>query len=113
MEKVFVAQRVLGKLVETENTLDAAFAQSAELMSVLLQARKDVNAPLTFADPAQAKLMDAIKALSEARTAMVAVHGELTEAKLRLGIRTSLGGVDSNLGHFLAETTEVTLRDVG
>src|SRR3954464_13716362 len=84
MEKVFVAQRVLGKLVETENTLDAAFAQSAELLGELLQARKDVNAPLTFADPVQAKLMEAIKSLSEARTAMVGVHNELTEAKLRL-----------------------------
>ena len=35
--------------------------------------------------------MEAIKALSEARTAMVGVHNELNEAKLRLGIRTKMG----------------------
>jgi hypothetical protein len=105
---------VLGKLVETENTLDAAYAQSAELLSEVLQARKDVNAPLTVADPVQAKLMEAIKALSEARTAMVGVHTELTEAKLRLGIRTSLGGIDSQMSpHLLVETNQVSMRDVG
>jgi hypothetical protein len=39
--------------------------------------------------------MEAISALSAARTAMVGVHGELAEAKLRLGIRTKMGGVEN------------------
>jgi hypothetical protein len=90
MEKVFVAKQVATKLFATEAAVDAAFAEAAELMSVMLAARKEVNASLVFADDCQVKLMEAMKALSDARTAMVAVHGELEEAKLRLGIRTKL-----------------------
>lgn len=94
MEKVFVAQRVAKKLLSTEAAVDGALAEAAELMSVMLAARKDVNTSLVFADASQVKLMEAMKALSEARTAMVAVHNELAEAKLRLGIRTRMDGED-------------------
>ena len=56
-------------------------------------------------------LMEAMKALSEARTAMVAVHNELNEAKLRLGIRTKMGFENKP---FALETNETTsLREVG
>jgi hypothetical protein len=50
-----------------------------------------VNASMVFADDAAVKMVEAIKALSEARTAMVGVHNELNEAKLRLGIRAKMG----------------------
>ena len=92
MEKVFVAQRVAQKLFSTEAAVDGALAQAAELMSEMLQARQDVNASLVFADDVQVKMVEAIKALSEARTAMVGVHSQLGEAKLRLGIRTKMVG---------------------
>ena len=113
MEKVFVAQRVVTKLVSTEDTVDRALAETAELMGVLLQARRDVNADIKFADAAQAKLMQAMQALSEARTAMVDVHGELAEAKLRLGIRTSLGGGECGTTTFAKHDDVVTMREVG
>jgi flagellin-like hook-associated protein FlgL len=90
MEKAFVAQRVAKKLFVTEAAVDGALSEAAELMSEMLAARKEVNTSLVFADDAQVKLMDAMKALSEARTAMVAVHNELHEAQLRLGIRTKM-----------------------
>ena len=90
MEKIFVAQRVAKKLMTTEAAVDGALAEAAELMSEMLQARKDVNVAMTFGDDAAVKLVDAIKALSEARSSMVAVHNELNEAKLRLGIRTKM-----------------------
>lgn len=94
MEKAFVAQRVARKLFTTEAAVDGALVEAAELMSEMLKARQDVNASLIFADDVQVKMMEAMKALSEARTAMVGVHSELNEAKLRLGIRTKMSGQD-------------------
>jgi len=113
MEKVFVAQRVASKLFATENSVDAALAEATELMSEMLQARKDVNVSMIFADEAAVKLVEAIKALSEARTAMVGVHNELNEAKLRLGIRTRMDGwADKSL--FLRDGSKTTaMKDVG
>ncbi|WP_300576858.1 hypothetical protein [Phenylobacterium sp.] len=94
MEKAFVAQRVANKLFATEESVDAALMEATELMSEMLKARKDVGVSTVFGDDAAAKLVDAIKALGEARTAMVGVHGQLNEAKLRLGVRTKLTGPD-------------------
>ena len=111
MEKVFVAQRVAKKLFATEAAVDGAFAEAAELMSEMLAARKDVNASLVFADEAQVKLMEAMKALSEARTAMVAVHGELNDAKLRLGIRTRMDN-EQKPPHLAAPAEHVVAKAV-
>lgn len=80
------------KLFVTEAAVDGALSEAAELMSELLTARKEVNTSLVFADDVQVKLMEAMKALSEARTAMVGMHNELNEAKLRLGVRTKMNG---------------------
>ena len=90
MEKAFVAQRVAKKLFVTEAAVDGALSEAAELMSELLTARKEVNTSLVFADDVQVKLMEAMTALSNARTAMVGVHNELNEAQLRLGVRTKM-----------------------
>ena len=111
MEKAFVAQRVAKKLFVTEAAVDGALSEAAELMSELLTARKEVKTSLVFADDVQVKLMDAMKALSEARTAMVGVHNELNEAQLRLGVRTKM---DLQKPTSLAKTEETTgLRKVG
>jgi flagellin-like hook-associated protein FlgL len=112
MEKMFVAQRVAKKLFETEAAVDGALAEASELMSEMLKARKDVNASLVFADDAAVKMVEAIKALSEARTAMVAVHNELEQAKLRLGIRAKMG-FQNKSSIFMADTSETTMREVG
>ena len=110
MEKVFVAQRVAKKLFATESAVDSAMVEAAELMSVMLAARKDVNASLVFADDVQVKMMDALKALSEARTAMVGVHTQLDEAKLRLGIRTKMGYENKMAA---PEEAQTVMREVG
>jgi len=110
MEKAFVAQRVAKKLFVTEAAVDGALSEAAELMSEVLTARKQVNTSLVFADDVQVKLMDAMKALSEARTAMVAVHNELNEAQLRLGIRTKAEYIKVPL---LANPAQTNMREVG
>ena len=111
MEKAFVAQRVAKKLFVTEAAVDGAMVEAAELLSEMLKARKDVNVSMVFADDVQVKMMEAIKALSEARTAMVGVHNELNEAKLRLGIRTRMDG-ESKPPQAVTHTA-VTMREVG
>jgi hypothetical protein len=110
MEKAFVAQRVAKKLFVTEAAVDGALGEAAELMSELLTARKEVNTSLVFADDVQVKLMEAMKALSEARTAMVGVHNELNEAQLRLGVRTKM---DLQKPQTLQAIEQVTARRAG
>jgi ABC-type sugar transport system substrate-binding protein len=111
MEKVFVAQRVANKLFATESAVDGALAEAAELMSEMLKARKDVNVALVVGDDAASKLVDAIKALGEARTAMVGVHNELAEVKLRLGIRTKMDFEDKPPQ--ARQAIQTTMREVG
>ena len=82
MEKAFVAQRVAKKLFTTEAAVDSALVEAAELMGEMLKARQDISVSLVFADDVQVKMMEAMKALSEARSAMVGVHNELNEAIL-------------------------------
>jgi len=94
VEKVFVAQRVATKLFATENAVDAALAEASELMADMLQARKDLGLSAVFGDTAAARVVDAISALSTARTAMVAAHNELNESKLRIGIRAKMAGFE-------------------
>ena len=111
MEKAFVAQRVAKKLFTTEAAVDCAMVEAAELMGEMLKARQDVNVSLVFADDVQVKMMQALKALSEARSAMVGVHSELNEAKLRLGIRTKM---DYQIKPPQASAeAKTTLREVG
>lgn len=112
MDKAFVAQRVATKLIATEEAVDSAMVEATELMTDMLKARKDLGVSTVFGDEAAVKLMEAIKALGEARTAMVGVHGELNEAKLRLGIRTKMIGPDKPLALRQA-TPAVTMREVG
>ena len=111
MEKVFVAKRVASKLFSTEAAVDSAMVEASELMSEMLKARTDINMSLVFADDVQVKMMEAIKALSEARTAMVGVHNELSEAKLRLGIRTKMEWEEKPAQASVQTTT--TMREVG
>ena len=112
MEKAFVAQRVATKLFSTEAAVDQAMVEATELLADMLKARTDVNASLVFADDVQVKMMEALKALGEARTAMVGVHGELAEAQLRLGIRTKLGYMDKPPGQ-MRKAEATTMREVG
>jgi hypothetical protein len=112
MEKVFVAQRVAKKLFTTEAAVDGALVEASELMSEMLKARTDVKVSMVFADDVQVKMMEAMKALSEARTAMVAVHNELNEAKLRLGIRTKMHTEDGKPPQGVVRE-QTTMREVG
>ncbi|WP_338065469.1 hypothetical protein [Caulobacter zeae] len=72
--------------------------EAAELMADMLKARKDLGLSAVVGDKASAKLVEALAALGEARSAMVDMHGQLNEVKLRMGIRTKLAGVEDKSG---------------
>jgi hypothetical protein len=112
MDKVFVAQRIATKLFATENAVDAAMVEAAELMADLLKARKDIGLSAVVGDRASAKLVEALAALGEARSAMVEMHNELNDVKLRIGIRTKLIGIEDKSKDGIRGEA-VDLRDVG
>jgi len=92
VEKVFVAQRVATKLYATEAAVDAATVEVMEMMAELMQARKDLGLSATVGNGASAKFAEAVQALAIARTAIVEAHSQLDETRLRVGIRTRMGG---------------------
>jgi len=98
LEKVFVVKRVASKLHGAEAAIDAAMVQTAEMIAELVQARKDLGLAATVSAGATAKIMTAMAALSEARTAMVDAHGDLDQTRLRLGVRTKMVGWDKMEG---------------
>lgn len=111
MEKVFVAQRVATKLFATENAVDAAMVEAAELMADLLRARKDLGLSAVVGDRASAKLVEALSAMGEARSAMVEMHNELNDVKLRIGVRTKMVGWEDKPPEAVIRTAPHGLRD--
>jgi hypothetical protein len=97
MDKAFIAQRVANKLWSTENAVDAAMAEAAALMGELVTGRQEMKVAAQTTEKATADLVAAIAALGAARTALLEMHTELAEVKLRVGVRTKLtGGWDKN-----------------
>lgn len=93
LDKAFVAQRVATKVWSAENAVDTAMTEAAELMAGIMAARQELKFSADVTDAATAKLVEAMSALSTARSSLIAMHGDLAEAKLRLGIRTKLVGI--------------------
>jgi len=112
VEKVFVAQRVANKLYATEAAIDAAVVEAAQLLTDLVQARKDLGLSATVGNSATNKLAQAMAALNEARSATVEMHNELNGLKLRLGVRTKMIGFEKDPGPTPTGLHEVAdLRD--
>lgn len=93
MEKALVVQRVANRLWATEKAVDAAMAEAASLMMSIADARAELNLSAVVADDATGKVAQAIATLAEARRAVVSAHANLSETKLRIGVRTKLVGV--------------------
>lgn len=92
MDKVFVVRDMAAKLVATEKSLDCAMSETADLLASLLKARQEINLSSTVGNEAAVKIMEALSALGEARSAMVGAHEELNEVRLRIGVRTRMVG---------------------
>ena len=105
MDKVFVAKRVAAKLWATEAALDAALVEATELMGDMIRGRVETKISAVATDPAMAKVAAAIAALSEARTAMVEAHAAADDLRLRMGIRTRMGGTEDKVDGAAPEIT--------
>ena len=77
MEKVFVAQRINSKLQATEKSIDAAMTDAAELLTTLIEARRELNMSSVVGDKELANLTQALTALDAARHSTVALHNGL------------------------------------
>ena len=92
MDKVFVVKRLAEKLWSTEDAIDGAIAQASGLLAAGVEARQELKVSALFGDEATSKVAEAVKALADARHAMVEAHNALSEDKLRLGVRTKMDG---------------------
>ena len=77
MEKVFVAQRINTKLQATEKSIDTAMTEAAELLTTLIEARRELNISTVVGDKELANLTQALVALDAARHATVDLHNGL------------------------------------
>lgn len=111
MEKVLVAKTLANKLFSAEDAVDEAIVKASALLSGMIEAKAQLNVSLSTADPAVAKVAEALAALSASRTAMVAAHRQLEESKLRVGIRTKMSPVGKPDDVFTPSHAE--LREVG
>jgi hypothetical protein len=97
MDKAFIVQRVANKVWSTEDAVDTAMAEAAALMGELVAGRQEMKVAASTTEKATADLVAAIAALQQARTALIEMHTELAEVKLRVGVRTKLiGGWDKH-----------------
>lgn len=92
MDKQLLMQGVANKLFAAESTIDSALADTAALLTEMVEARKAARVSSTVDAKATARVVEAMAALSAARTAMVDAHHEMLEVKLRLGVRTKMVG---------------------
>ncbi len=93
MEKALVAQKLANKLFATEAAVDAAMAEAMNLLAGMAEARAETRMSAVVGNEATAKIAEAIAILAQARTAVVAAHGELADLKQRAGVRTRMIGV--------------------
>ena len=91
MEKAFVAQRVTAKLHSTEKTIDTAMMEAAELLTTVIEARRELNLSTVVADKELAAINQAIAALDSARRATVEAHNGLNKIAKALHLPVKAG----------------------
>jgi hypothetical protein len=111
MERALVVQHCANKLFATENSIDQAIADAAALVSELVKARHEIGFSAILGDESFAKATAALAALGQARSAVVAAHHDMADAKLRLGVRTKLAGAGEKPPQ--NQSSAVPLRQVG
>lgn len=92
MGKIEVANKVAKELWETERALDAAITQTGGFVTSMIEARQELNLSAVVGADVQTKVMEAMSALAQARSAVVAAHGDLAVLQRAMGIPTEAVG---------------------
>lgn len=92
MNRVEVIAGLASDLTATENSIDAAIAQATTLVQSMIAARAELSVSATAGSTAQARAMEAIAALGQAREAIVATHNEAAKSHRRLGFGVYAAG---------------------
>lgn len=88
MDKIEVANKVAKELWETERALDAAITQTGGFVTSMIEARRELNLSAVVGADVQSKVMEAMGALAQARSAVVAAHGDLAVLQKAMDIPT-------------------------
>ncbi len=110
MEKVFVAQRINSKLQAAEKSIDVAMTEAAELLTTLIEARRELNMSSVVGDKELASLTQALVALDAARHSTVELHNGLGKMAKAMRIPITAGSIKPNFVIGAAEDA-VTMRE--
>lgn len=92
MDRTEVVAGVASELYATENAVDIAIAQATSLVQSMIAARSTLSMSAIVASGSQAKTMEAITALGQAREAIVAAHVEMSREHRKMGWGTYAAG---------------------
>jgi hypothetical protein len=109
MDKVFVAQRINTKLQSAEKSIDTAMTEAAELLTTLIEARRELNISTVVGDKELASLTQALVALEAARASTVQVHNGLGRLAKAMHVPVKMDLVKGFAGDE-AQQTAVTMR---
>ena len=91
MSKVEAATAVFDKLISAEQSVDAAMIAQTQLLEQMIEARRQIGLSATAGELAQARVCDAIAALSDARRATMAAHAALASLQKSMDIQIVAG----------------------
>lgn len=92
MDKIEAGKNIARELWATEHALDAAIAQASGLVSTMIESRRELKLSAVVGAEAQAKVMEAIAALGQARAAVVAAHGDLSVVQRQMRVPSTAFG---------------------
>jgi hypothetical protein len=92
VDRTEVIASVAGDLYATEHAVDEAIARATTLVQAMIGARTALQLSPVSGAESQAKAIEAIAALSTARSAVVACHAELQKDHRKMGWGTYAAG---------------------
>lgn len=114
MSKNEVAKNVASKLIGTERAVDDAMVQASQLLEAMIVARRELNYAGPVGEVAQARVAEAIGALSESRRAVMAAHAALEDVRKSMNIpQTAVGDAGDKPPQSAQLDTAARLRVAG